>query len=99
MREDDLWRRWMKLPRSQSSMHQRREPVVITVPNNEGVGCLVSQFIENKKGLSIQAFVRATSKLSGRFSLPEPQAPYQVTPRWQISAMSHRAQRRPCRPD
>ena len=99
MQEDDLWRSWMKLFVYQNSMYQRLGTVVATVPNNEGGGWWGGQSIRNKEGLSIQAFVKATNTLSGRFSLPEPQVPYQVTPRWQISAMSHRAQRRPCRPD
>ena len=99
MREDDLWRSWMNLSVYQSSMYQRRGTVVTTILNNAGGGWLGGQSIRNKKGLLIQAFVKATKTVSGRFSLPEPQALYQAAPRWQISAMSHRAQRRPCRPD
>ena len=38
MREDDLWRRWMKLPGSESSVYQRLETVMITIPNSEGAG-------------------------------------------------------------
>ena len=34
MREDDLWRRWMKLSGSQSNLYQRREKVMITIPSN-----------------------------------------------------------------
>lgn len=99
MREDDLWRGWMKLSVSQNSMHQRLEAVMITVPDNKGAGRLVSKNFGNKKGPSRQAFVRSPNSLNGRFLLLVPQVLYQVMPRWQISAMSHRAQRRPCRPD